>query len=231
MSSGNLVYNTVDYYIYSVDEIDSTNTYLKENYLVLCDKTVIITNKQTAGRGRFNRNWVCDNDIAFSILFKEFHRNEIIAPLAIINALKEMNIDAKIKWPNDIYFQNKKLAGILIEDVYLEKFKASIVGIGINMSNKEEFNGIGLNEYINLSKREIIEKILIQYDNLLKLPKYEIMEQYQRYNLIIGLDIKYKDEIYKAEEILDNGYLVLSNSKQKITISSNEIDIKSSIYN
>ena len=72
---------------------------------------------------------------------------------------------------------------------------------------------------------------MIQYDNLLKLSKYEIMEQYQRYNLIIGLDIKYKDEIYKAEEILDNGYLVLSNSKQKITISSNEIDIKSSIYN
>ena len=123
--------DSISYNAYIIDVVDSTNTYFKNNYQNYQDKSVLIANKQTNGRGRFERTWKSNNDICFSILYKKKELFSVIAPLAIIYALKDLNIDALIKWPNDIYVNNKKLSGILIEDIYKDSFLASIVGIGI----------------------------------------------------------------------------------------------------
>ena len=101
-----------------VDEIPSTNTYLKSEYNNYQDNTILWAINQTNGRGRYNRRWESKNDLTFSILFKEKYDSAIITPLAIILALNDYNINAKIKWPNDIYLYGGKLSGILIEDVY-----------------------------------------------------------------------------------------------------------------
>ena len=76
------------FHLYYVESIGSTNTFLKENYYDFSDKSILWAKVQTKGRGRYNRIWESDLDYTFSIIFKNKHHNEIIAPLAIVKALK-----------------------------------------------------------------------------------------------------------------------------------------------
>lgn len=127
--------------------IDSTNDFLKElsKLDVLENFTTVITEKQTNGRGQMGAVWVSEvgKNLIMSILVKEvvknaekiFHLNVAIA-VSIIEVLAELNLpNLAIKWPNDILSDEKKVAGILIEN----RFKSdttieSIVGIGLNVN-------------------------------------------------------------------------------------------------
>lgn len=229
MPSRDIFCNSINFDIYRIDTIDSTNTYFKNNYNKYNDKTVLIANHQTNGRGRFKREWISNDDICFSILFKEKHPNAIISSLAIVLALQDFGIASGIKWPNDIYLDNKKLSGILIEEIYEKEFVASIVGIGINIDDKPIYNGIGLGRYISVSKNNVIEAILYHYNDLLSKTMTELIVLYKKYSIILNMQIKYKGEFYYACDITENGYLVIKNKAGVKTISSDEIDIKSAL--
>lgn len=229
MSGRDFLCTPINYNIYKIDEIDSTNTYLKNNYDSYPDRTVLIAIRQSKGRGRFDRVWVSEDDVCFSILYKSFHFNNIIAPLAITLALKDINISSGIKWPNDILINDKKLAGILIEDIYSKEFIASVVGIGINMHDKADFDAIGLSRINSISKIDIINSVINHYDNLLNLKFSELVKLYKEYSVILGKNVIYKNKDYVASDITEKGHLVLTNTFEKITISSNEIDVKGSL--
>ena len=215
------------YKYYLVDTIPSTNTYLKDNCDEYPDKTILIALQQTAGRGRYERKWRSDKDIMFSILLKKNGNYEITTPLAICNALDKYGFDAGIKWPNDVYLNNKKLCGILIEDVFQNKFKASIIGIGINMTDKESVSGIGLN--CNIDKYELINNIMNEFDSLNKLEHDELINLYRKRSIIIGKNVYYQDNLYLAIDIDIDGHLILKNENNTITVSSDEINIKESL--
>ena len=108
-------------------EIDSTNKYAKENLVHIKDRTVIYAGTQTAGRGRLNRKWASnegDNLYATIVLkpsdeIKEVYSN-LTQYLSVILAevLEEYNVVPKIKWPNDVRINGKKISGILAECVF-----------------------------------------------------------------------------------------------------------------
>jgi BirA family biotin operon repressor/biotin-[acetyl-CoA-carboxylase] ligase len=136
----------------TLKEVDSTNTYLKHllsNSKPLPEGTVILAEHQFAGRGQQQNKWVSDpgKNLTFSILFKanflpllnQFDLNRVIS-LGTANALTNlMGKDIQIKWPNDIYYRDNKLGGILIENMINGgQIKYSIAGIGLNI-NQEHF--------------------------------------------------------------------------------------------
>lgn len=130
--------------------IDSTNDFLKElsKQDVLENFTTVIAETQTNGRGQMGAVWVSEsgNNLIMSVLVKDviknadevFHLNVAVA-VSIITVLEELNLpNLAIKWPNDILSDEKKVAGILIEN----RFKSdttieSIVGIGLNVNQKD----------------------------------------------------------------------------------------------
>ncbi|MGB9789771.1 biotin--[acetyl-CoA-carboxylase] ligase [Thermotoga caldifontis] len=129
--------------IVRVPIIGSTNDFLKENWRTFPHGTVVVADVQTAGRGRFNRLWHSpEGGLWFSILFKPRKRVRPnfytkLCAVSIVRALKRTKIDAKLKWPNDVYVDGKKLAGILTETVFEEEqIRAVIVGIGLNVNNE-----------------------------------------------------------------------------------------------
>ena len=218
------------FHIYLVDEIPSTNTYFKEKQLEYSDRSVLIAKKQTQGRGRYQRVWESNDDVIFSLLFKENNLYQIITPLAIISALKDFNINCKIKWPNDIYLDNKKLCGILIEDTFNNNFLSSVVGIGLNKYDKVNVNGIGYYKYNNqITNMSLINKILDKFNYYLNLDKDILMKEYKDNNIVIGKDIIYLNKEYKCIDITEDGYLVVKNDNEILNIKSNEIDIKNAI--
>lgn len=102
--------------------------------------TVVIADEQTSGRGRFKRQWHSLNKdgLYFSVLLKpDKNLNHsflaLCSGLAVANSIKKLfKLNAKIKWPNDVLINSKKLCGILVE----KKKDWIIIGIGINVNNK-----------------------------------------------------------------------------------------------
>lgn len=131
--------------VYYVKELPSTNDYLKDHYKNLPNFSSCITSFQTRGKGRMGRSWVGNKDenIALSILIKEKINVDMIEQITLAVACTVHKFlscfvnDIKIKWPNDLLVNNKKICGILTEGISLgDKVEAIIIGIGINVRQK-----------------------------------------------------------------------------------------------
>lgn len=156
--------------------VDSTNNYLKNelsNSTPLPEGTVILAEEQFAGRGQVNNIWYSEpgKNLTFSLLLlpvflnpeKQFLLNQSIS-LAINDALAIIiGAGVKIKWPNDIYVNNDKLGGILIESsIRGSVLKHAVIGIGLNINQ--------LNFSSDIKNVTSLKKILHQdYDILVLL--------------------------------------------------------------
>ena len=108
------------------------------------DLSLVISNEQTAGRGRSGRKWYTppDSALAFSLILRP-SAAEIEIParitglgaLAILDGLRTIGLFPQIKWPNDVLVNGRKVAGILVESDWLgNMLNACILGIGVNVS-------------------------------------------------------------------------------------------------
>lgn len=127
-----------------IDETDSTNRWLREQGGE--ENVVVWADYQTAGRGCGTNHWESERgkNLTFSMLLhphdvpaqKQFHISMAIS-LAICKALGQHIGDLSIKWPNDIYWRDGKIGGILIEVTLLgNKVKDCIIGIGLNINQR-----------------------------------------------------------------------------------------------
>ncbi len=133
-----------------IDELGSSNNYAATQLLTkrLPEGIVFVANSQVDGRGQVSNKWESEpnKNLTFSILLypdfleimRQFEISKAIS-LGVVDYLKEMTDHVSVKWPNDIYIGNKKVAGILIENsIRLDKISSCIVGIGLNI-NQQEF--------------------------------------------------------------------------------------------
>lgn len=134
-------------YIY-LEQIQSTNTYLKGVAESLTQDTVAYTHCQTAGRGQKGNSWEAEpgKNLTFSLLLKnpavpvakQFLLSEATS-VAICLELSEFADGFSIKWPNDIYWRDRKICGILIENSLSQSgIDYSVIGVGLNV-NQEVF--------------------------------------------------------------------------------------------
>lgn len=210
--------NKIDLHVFQ--EIDSTNSFLKtlnsKNYLTIC-----CAEQQTKGRGRHGRDWYSPygENIYLSLRWeinkpnKNIEQLSIIAGISIIEVLENMGIsrDIAIKWPNDIYYKNKKLSGILTEVVHGPKSLLSIiVGIGINVNSNFETAQDSTNNWaslINISQKSYDRNIIIA----------KLISNLQA-NLITLLDSGFKNFAAKWQDYdyLYDKTITLTNISQKI---------------
>lgn len=121
------------------EKIDSTNTYLKKEYQNLDNLTFVSASLQTSGHGRFSREWYAQKNesLLFSYLLKDalyvenFSYISMFTAVFIVKYLENKGIsNVSIKWPNDVYVNGKKIAGILLEG---EIPSYIVVGVGLNL--------------------------------------------------------------------------------------------------
>lgn len=131
-----------------LDTIDSTNSEALRRLPELADGTVLAAREQTAGRGQRGNTWFTEpgKNLTFSIVLKglslwapEAIRLNYLASVAVASYLEGRGVRADIKWPNDIYVGGRKICGMLLENTLGPggKLLASVVGIGINLNQKE----------------------------------------------------------------------------------------------
>ena len=171
------------------DEIDSTNAYLQRKQSEADIRNwVVSANEQTAGKGMGNNSWESEAgknltfslavDMSFLPAEKQFLLSKAV-PLGIIDVLDNIlpNEKLSIKWPNDIIYENRKLAGILINStIKANMMETSIIGVGLNV-NQTQFQDwpthpislqmITGKEYVLQSLLEpIAERIIIKVEQL-----------------------------------------------------------------
>lgn len=195
------------YNIQKIDIVDSTHYYtlnLRGNK-EFKEGLVISTNFQTNGQGQRGSSWDSQKgkNILFSVVFqlnisikKHFDISKLIS-LALIRLLNNLNIDAKIKWPNDILVEDKKIAGILINNIISKDIIShSVIGIGLNV-NQDVFNEYfpkATSIFLETSYKSNLEKIQCK---LLKEIKYKI-ENYRKGNNMYN---EYLYFLYKRDEV------------------------------
>src|SRR3712207_9498167 len=111
--------------LYSFEVLESTNDYMKEHRHEFQEWDIVMAKNQTAGKGRRGNIWISTEGMAlFTFLVKkreekaeeEYMKLPLLAGLAVIRALQQRKkMEYQLKWTNDIYLENKKLAGILVE--------------------------------------------------------------------------------------------------------------------
>ena len=133
-------------------EIGSTNTYLQESDKdrLLPEGTIVYCDIQRSGRGQRGNSWESEpfKNLTFSLLLRpehipanrQFLLSEIVS-LATVDVLNRYATGFSIKWPNDIYWHDKKIAGILIENVLSgSTFSRAIIGMGLNINQKNFYS-------------------------------------------------------------------------------------------
>jgi len=236
-----------------IKETDSTNTYAKKNIKSNNNEIeMVFTSIQTKGRGRLKREFISNNKegIWVSYIFKPNMdpQKATIFTLAISVAVCELlvekcGINAKIKWPNDVIVNNKKICGILTEmSCEMDNINYIITGIGINVLQKEfnqTINNIATSIY-KVTKQKYDRGLLIAYlcyniDNIYKDIINGnidiIIKKWNEFSLTNGKEIKIQkgsETLYgKAVGIDDIGRLIvkLEDGKRKV-FNSGEISIR-----
>lgn len=225
-------------------EVESTNSYataLLKN-VNLAEGTVVYTSNQTKGRGQRGNHWISGPglNLAVSYVLKPtfLHLDKlffmfIISALAVHDVMAEMldssQFDIKIKWPNDILVNSKKIAGILNENILNNtSVNTTIIGIGINV-NQENFIGIEkvtslklLNSKINdiNTVLKALNRYLEKYYLQLKNKQFEtLLNAYYSHFLKIGQQqdfmVNNKTESFLIKGINDKGLLHLIDKEKK----------------
>lgn len=192
--------------IIHLESVDSTNNYvanlIKDNSLV--NGTVILTDEQIEGRGQRGSVWssLSGVNLLMSVYFEpanlsvehQFYLSKFVA-ITLMDYLKSKGLNADIKWPNDIYVNGKKIAGVLIENQLSgTNIKSAIIGIGLNVNQIDfgEINATSLK--LELSEFNPIDEVLFGLiqnfnKNVGILEDFELIDSIYHSNLL-GLNTK-----------------------------------------
>lgn len=199
-----------------VEETDSTNSLIRQMMAEgdMPEGSVVVANYQTAGRGQVGNVWESEagKNLMFSMVLypscipvnRQFLISQIAA-LSVKEALDEYIDGVSVKWPNDIYWRDKKICGMLIEnDLSGRNLSDSIIGVGLNV-NQKVFHSDAPNpvSLIQITGREI--------------DRDELLENFRRrfYNYYLSLLNEEYDEIrerYRASLYRGDGFYPYSDS-------------------
>ena len=242
--------------IYIYDTLNSTNIRAKQLALENAPHgTVVIARQQTAGRGRLGRSFFSPREgIYISIIVRpdfDLAKSVLVtsaAAVAVAESIESVcGIDAKIKWVNDIYADNKKVCGILTEgitDFETGQIESLIIGIGVNTTVKdfpEELLEIAGSVEGDYSKSALAASIITRTLDLMdSIESRDFISSYREKSLVIGKSVKVFKGVYKSlpEEELearparvldidDNGCLVvLYSDGTRESLTSGEITVR-----
>lgn len=219
--------------IYRMKKVTSTNDEIKK--YIGGENTVVVAEEQTAGRGTKGRAFSSNVGGIYLSIYKRYDdlkaaesfKIMVDTSMAVIKTMIAFDIDAKIKWPNDIYINGKKACGMLIENVLCgDNVAYSIIGIGINVNNDLP------NELKDIATSIKQEGYVVDFESILTTLIFNLsaksnIDDYIRYSLVIGkkLTVTQGDDKFEcvASGIDEKGALILSDGRK---LNSAEVKIE-----
>ncbi|HEX6206042.1 MAG TPA: biotin--[acetyl-CoA-carboxylase] ligase [Solirubrobacterales bacterium] len=233
---------------------DSTNTRARELAAAGAPHgTVVTAGEQSAGRGRQGRTWTAppDKALLYSAIVRPLEDHHtmlpLAVPLAVCEAAEQLNptLDCKVKWPNDIHVEGRKLAGVLIEARPQDGW--AVIGIGLNLTIKESefppelqatavslFSGDQRTQERGSAGRSpllsagppLLGPLNNRLDNWVQSDPNEVLEEWRQRDALRGREIAWEKGSGVADGIDDRGYLVvITAGGDRIAVGAGEVHL------
>ena len=215
--------------IHYFSELSSTMDTAKELARKNCpDFTVVIAGRQTSGRGRLNRQWVSDDGgLYFTMVLRPnipvalSSRMNFLASLTMAYVLREMyQIEAAVKWPNDILVNERKLSGMLSElEAEADRVFFINIGMGINVNNDPtgvEPRATSLKKLMGreISRIRLLSRFLDEFEDRLKNVDFEnVISEWKQYTVTLRRQVRIVTQREVSEglalDVDENGALIV----------------------
>jgi len=215
--------------IHYFDEVDSTMDIARELARKQCPHfTVVIAGRQKKGRGRLKRSWLSpEGGLYFTIVVRPeippvlSPRVNIAASMILAQTLRHMfNINAMVKWPNDVLVDGKKISGILSEmEAEIDRVSFISIGLGINVNNDPtpyEPMATSLKKILgkDVSRIEVLKAFLDHFEDAVNGPDFDnVVAEWKKYTETLNRHVRVvtTHEVSEglAVDVDDNGALIL----------------------
>jgi len=215
--------------IHYFSELSSTMDMAKDLARKNCpDFSVVIAGRQTKGRGRLNRQWLSDDGgLYFTLVLRPdiplpmSSRVNFLASLTLARVLRDMyQIEAAVKWPNDILVDGRKLSGMLSElEAEADRVFFINIGMGINVNNDPtgvEPGAISLKNMLGreISRVRLLARFLDEFEDRLKNAEFEnIISEWKQYTVTLQRQVRIVTQREVTEglavDVDENGALIV----------------------
>ncbi len=185
---------------------------------ILMDRVAIVADEQNAGRGRRGRIWHSPpGGLWITAILKSTLEPQILSlvgGIAIAKSLEKKRYKVCLKWPNDVIYKGKKLAGVIGEH-----YKGYILlGMGINLQNDipEKIRDMAIN-IPNLPRDDLLPTLLETLEDEIAKERDEIIEDWKKYNCTLGKKVKIVDDesfVGLAKDLTSDGFLLVEKERK-----------------
>jgi BirA family transcriptional regulator, biotin operon repressor / biotin---[acetyl-CoA-carboxylase] ligase len=184
--------------------------------------TLVTADEQTAGRGRQGREWVAAPGSALLMSLVLRNASATLPLAAAVAVCDGLPVDAEIKWPNDIWIERRKLAGILVEARPQEGW--AVVGIGVNVHSApaiEHVTSLGG----AVSVEELLERLLVALDAWLSRPLAEVLAAWRSRDALLGEPVRWQNGSGKGAGIDESGALLVDTDSGRVALQAGEVHL------
>lgn len=219
--------------IYGFDILPSTNTYAVENFNSYENEDIIMSEIQTAGKGRKGRKWSSETGgLYFTIILKpsEIKPEQAssltqVMAISVCRTVRDLGIKAYLKWPNDVMIKGRKFCGILSEAITKDnKLKGLIIGVGINIKQKNIVSDKPFTTLaemgLKVSKSILLESIISNFEIV---KKQNFIQEFKKFCPTINKEIIVDGKKGIFEDIDSAGRMILNMGNDREIIIAGDV--------
>jgi BirA family biotin operon repressor/biotin-[acetyl-CoA-carboxylase] ligase len=187
--------------------------------------TLVTAGEQSAGRGRQARAWTGPpgSAVLMSVLLRELP--EALPLAAAVAVCEALPLPAGIKWPNDIWIERRKVAGILVEGRPQEGW--AVLGVGINVGGAPAIeHATSLrDEGADVSVEATLEHVLLALDGWLTRPLPDVLAAWRSRDALLGEAVRWQNGSGKGVGIDDRGALLVDTASGRVALEAGEVHL------
>jgi BirA family transcriptional regulator, biotin operon repressor / biotin---[acetyl-CoA-carboxylase] ligase len=184
--------------------------------------TLVTADEQTAGRGRQGREWTAPprSAVLMSLVLREL---EDALPLAAAVAVCEaLPVAATIKWPNDVWIDGRKVAGILVEGRPQEGW--AVLGIGLNVTAAPPLEHVTALD-AGMGTEEMVSRLLASLGRWLAAPTPAVLEAWRARDALLGKTVRWQDGSGRGAGIDETGALLVDTDSGRVALNAGEVHL------
>jgi BirA family biotin operon repressor/biotin-[acetyl-CoA-carboxylase] ligase len=196
------------------------------------DGTLVTADEQTAGRGRQGREWTAPpgSAVLMSLILRDLDERHELLPLAAAVAVCEaIPIEAAIKWPNDVWIERRKVAGILIEGRPQEGW--AVLGLGVNVTTHEFPPELAETATslrlagVEASRDRVLDDLVRSLTDWLRAPRNEVLAAWRARDALKGERVSWSSGSGTADGIDESGGLLVQTDNGPVTLDAGEVHL------
>jgi BirA family transcriptional regulator, biotin operon repressor / biotin---[acetyl-CoA-carboxylase] ligase len=194
--------------------------------------TLVTADEQTAGRGRQGRAWTAPpgSSVLMSLVLRELDKRHELLPLAAAVAVCEaIPVEAGIKWPNDVWVERRKVAGILVEGRPQEGW--AVLGVGVNVTTPgfpqelaETATSLRI-VGIETTRDRVLDELVRSLADWLGAPRHEVLAAWRTRDALRGRRVRWSEGEGAAYGIDNSGALLVQTDSGPVTLDAGEVHL------